>query len=313
MKNAWLLWNCVIPILVLSSCAEVVRIGDAGMGGTGGAAGNSGTGGGGETGGSGGTGNTDACGTTAVCVPSVPTGWTGPVTVGVGPLEAPPCPEDYPAPALVANSELNAAPAVCSCGCVLANAQCQLFAETEDNIFIPAESCDVPPIEDDCLSAALIATCSPSPSENVAPLAWGTHASVCEGADPGDACSEGTCFPQPADSGPVCIFQNGDHSCPEEFPDRDVYFLDASDSRGCTTCGCAAGGGQCQVEIEVCSVGFFNFTLRSGQDSYCLNPSDGEGVSLLNQSITAQPGCTPSGGIATGEAEAISPVTVCCF
>ena len=255
-----------------------------------------------------------ACVSGTVCVPSVPTGWSGPVVVGEDPMGPPACPAEYPETILLTQRGLVAPPADCNCGCLVASAKCSLFSENTETFYVPASSCDDPPSPNDCLSAVIDATCSVDPSTTVPPLRWETQARVCEGAGPQDACDGGECFATPSDFGPICIIQNGDQPCPGGFPERNVYFGDASDARDCATCGCSVTGGQCEIEIEVCSVGFFSRTLMSGDIPFCLpDPGDGDGVSLLLQTFTAQPACTPTAGTPTGEAAPESPVTVCCL
>lgn len=255
-----------------------------------------------------------ACVSGTVCVPSVPTGWSGPVVLGEGLMDPPACPAEYPATIILTQRDLVAPPADCNCGCVVASAQCSLFSENTDTFYVPAGSCDDPPSPNDCLRAVVDASCSPNASDTVPPLTWETQARLCEGAAEGDACDGGVCFASAAEFGPTCIFQNGEQICPAEFPDRTIYFGDGSDSRACAACGCSVTGGQCEIEIEVCSVGFFSRTLMSGDVPFCLpDPGDGDGVSLLLQTITAQPTCTPTAGTPTGDAAPESPVTVCCL
>jgi hypothetical protein len=259
-------------------------------------------------------GEPDACVSGAVCVPSVPTGWSGPVVVGEDPTDPPACPAEYPATIFVTQRDLVAPPADCNCGCVVSSALCSLFSENNDTFYVPGGSCDDPPSPNDCLSAVVDAACSTNSSNTLPPLSWETQARVCEGAGPQDACDGGACFAGPSGFGPICIFQDGDQPCPGGFPERTVYFGDASDARGCDACGCSVTGGQCEVEIEVCSVGFFSRTIMSGDEPFCLpDPGDGDGVSLLLQTITAQPACTPSDGTPTGEAAPDEPLTVCCL
>lgn len=259
-------------------------------------------------------GDDNVCDSTAVCVPALPAGWSGPVVVAEDPTDPPTCPTGYPATSFVTQRDLVAAPANCNCGCVVDSAQCTLFSENTDSLYSPAGICDDAPSDDDCLSAVLDGTCESNSSDALPPLSWETQARLCEGAAPGNTCDGGTCFATAAEFGPVCIFQSGDLICPEGFPDGTVYFGNASDARGCAPCECTVAGGQCEIEIEVCSVGFINRTLTSGGAPYCLpSPGDGDDVTFLTQAITSQPACTPSAGTPTGDAAPESPVTVCCL
>ncbi|MEM7437848.1 MAG: hypothetical protein AAF436_22060 [Myxococcota bacterium] len=302
----------IVLLTLVSACAEVEDPNAAG--GTGGN--NMGTGGNaGDGGGSGAGGNVAGdCAGEAVCVPAVPSGWSGPVSFGAGATAPSACPSEFPDEERLAFEGLVAQDAVCSCGCSVASATCNLISENTGGIFTPTQSCDDPPSENDCLSASLITSCNAIPGETVPPFTWGTEARICEGAAAGEVCTDGTCYPDPSSFGPVCILQEGEQTCPAGFPERELFFLDASDTRACEVCTCDTTGGACEIDIEVCSVAFFNLTLRSGEMCTDLPPpGEGDGVSLLNQTITMQPTCTTAGGTPTGEATPTFPITLCCL
>jgi hypothetical protein len=65
------------------------------------------------------------------------------------------------------------------------------------------------------------------------------------------------------------------------------------------------------MNLEICSVGFFQVTLNDGEEQ-CLNSSDGDGVTLLSQNITGG-SCVQSGGVLQGTTAPATPNTVCCL
>lgn len=69
------------------------------------------------------------------------------------------------------------------------------------------------------------------------------------------------------------------------------------------------------MEIEICSVGHDVLTLTSGfgGDDVCLNTSDGDGVTILNTTITDHGTCTTAGGVPEGSVVPTMPTTVCCM
>lgn len=254
-----------------------------------------------------------ACDPGFACLAAV-SGWTGPVAVGEGTS----CPAAYPTSTEVIHRDLSAPPASCACNCS-ANAECELHmrdpVQGGGGVFAPTESCQSPPVEDVCLSASVDASCNVTDSSSVPNVSWGTTAQVCDGATSAGTCDGGTCLPQATDFGSLCIVREGDHACPADTPytERTLYFQDFTDNRGCTACGCQTTGWECELDLEICSVSFFQVTLNSGDgDEECLNSSNGDGVTILSQGFTQTGTCSTTGGAATGGAEPEKPFTVCC-
>lgn len=254
----------------------------------------------------------DAGRTCGVCVPPTPSDWTGPLIVNPDADESAGCPSAYPTPREKAYQGLNASPASCSCGCVVDGVQCRLSSTVTGRTFTPMSSCASPETRDDCLEAEVDASCSTNASETIPPPSWTTTVLLCGGAEPAGECATGSCFPSPDDA-PVCIYRDGDHACPGGFDARTLYHRGLSDTRSCTACTCNNSGARCTIELEICSLGFYDVTLVSGGGDHCLNSSDGDGVTLLGQAVTAVGTCSTSGGSASGSASPIDPVTVCCM
>src|SRR5690606_25708378 len=119
-------------------------------------------------------------------------------------------------------------------------------------------------------------TCSPSSTEQAAVPTWQSSVKMCEGFNPS--------APRPALT--QCIHRSGEHPCPPEFSDRSVRYHDFDDSRSCSGCSCTPQGQACTIELQICSVGFFEATLESGEECLALNSSDGDGVTLLSSNLT---------------------------
>ena len=122
----------------------------------------------------------------------------------------------------------------------------------------------------------------------------------------------GACYPALPGSGPLCVHALGDLTCPAGFPGRQLFFQNVTDDRVCSDCTCSASGQACQLEVEVCSVGFFTSTIEEGEE-LCLNSSDGDGIHVLSSALVSQGTCAGAGGVATGTAVPADPVTVCCI
>jgi hypothetical protein len=108
----------------------------------------------------------------------------------------------------------------------------------------------------------------------------------------------------------LCVTSAGQLACPDGFPVGTSYFLDFTDNRSCSACTCSVNG-DCEIDLEICSVGFFQVTLNEG-DQQCLNSSDGDSVTLLSSSLGA-PTCNGIGGTLQGAATPVNPITVCCM
>jgi hypothetical protein len=246
------------------------------------------------------------------CVPAVPVGWEGPLALSSDGVE--PCPSEYPTLVGELNADLQVGEATCNCGCFVNSAECRLLSGISGEFFTPVGSCDSPPDDDDCLTAITDATCLSQPFSSISPSVWGTTEVRCEGAAPSGLCADGACYPSPSGSGfgALCIGREGEHDCPDGFPNGTTYFLDVADDRACSTCTCSPAGQECEIMIEVCSVGFFTVTLNEG-DEQCLNSSDGDSVSLLSTNVTTAGTCTTAGGALQGSAQGVDPITVCCM
>ncbi|MCR9166513.1 MAG: hypothetical protein ACE37F_24205 [Nannocystaceae bacterium] len=288
------------------------------------------------------------CPATHVCLDEAPKGWSGPVAVHQGPFdpeqpgaEPPGCGEAYPDLAASGFEGLVAEPASCSCSCADPNgtacdnsttlrywaddATCGESIPQALTVF--AATCNVLPTEfpgDGHYSAdplpAVGGACAPSGEQSVEPTTWSAATSACDGAaiieDAG--CAEGrACAPLPdSPEAALCIWQEGEHECPEAFGSTRTIFGGVDDGRDCETCSCGAPAGLCD-----------DATISLWNGVTCLVPSagvvgvDGEcdpsGTSTAARAASMSAGspnafCVPSEGAPTGEAVGTEPVTVCC-
>ena len=151
-----------------------------------------------------------------------------------------------------------------------------------------------------------------SPAPTVPPADWDLDVRVCDGATFDAGCEvDETCAPRVDASALVCIHRQGLHECPATYPDRSVFHDTFTDSRACTTCTCGENNPTCIVDIEVCSVNFFDLSIASGQE-VCLPGDDGQDFGVNNAQIVTPASCTASGGRPIGQAATAGPRTVCC-
>ena len=252
-----------------------------------------------------------ACTTEERCVPDLPGTWNGPFAIDRSGSE---CPAAYPELGEELHDGFDEGNYQCDCNCNVGSVTCQLVLQDSGTVFSPAGSCDSPPFNDECLAARVNATCLDNAIDEPGEPSFDVTATACGGAVAGAACEGGTCFPV-AGAGDLCIARSGDTECPPSFPERTLYHRSFADDRSCSACACSESGQSCEVDVEICSLGFDQATLVSGAACYQLNSSDGDGVTLLSTAITDQGTCSPNPGAGelTGAAVPTEPVTVCCL
>jgi hypothetical protein len=305
------------------------------------------------------TGPSPAC--SGVCVSLPPDGWSDPQLFWSGPTgTAPQCPADAPVVAYQGHADpITPPPASCTpCTCSPSSGTCgppQHFAASSSACstgapasmpFDPPASWDGTCTDDDAIAAG--ATCGGMPCVssltsgpvalsddgcmasgtvlvNAAPPSWSTDAVACRGNTyPLGGCFEPgvTCAIPPPSGFSVCVYQSGDNACPASYPDKYVAFGGFDDTRGCTSCACAAPSGSlCTATLSVfkdtaCATPLpLAVPIGSGGPScFDLMPA---GLPLGSKTVTGlayQPGtCIPSGGQATGSVDPSGPSTFCCL
>lgn len=282
----------------------------------------------------------DAPPATCVCVPAVPTGWSGPVAVweqsaDAAPPMAPACPPTYPTPAFSGSADPSSPPASCQCTC---EGPCTLQVSTYTNnncggthlcATTPVSKSCVPGLGSCAVMTAKITTsvaftgCDAGVAKSVGPYAWGTAAGAC--IRTGAAYVQGPCeagqvcvdTAPPAFTRGLCVYQAGAASCPDSgYPVAYAYYGDAGDSRDCDASACQCTG----PASSTC--GASNVTLSSAADcsggatlgGSCGTPFPITSSPYIGASITSSAGSCAQAGTAVpvGAVTPNAPTTVCC-
>jgi len=153
---------------------------------------------------------------------------------------------------------------------------------------------------------------------------WTTAARVCSWGGPVDnpggcAAAGNQCVlaPPAGFATKLCVYQSGAGTCPAAYPNSNVFFATASDTRRCTGCTCSGpAGGSCSGSINVyagATCGTPGATY-SNWDSCQTYSGLGPTPALVQGDFTVTPGtCTPTAQpTPTGSVTGTGPTTVCC-
>ena len=161
----------------------------------------------------------------------------------------------------------------------------------------------------------------PPPPTEGSPAAK-TFARACKGSASACLNPSMSCVPAIPLSPPgflQCIFQSGEHACPDEYPNQHVFYDEITGFRGCSACSCAAPkGGECSATVTIFQDGSCSGVPNGGSitssEPACINVNQGN--SLGGKKVTApsyQPGtCEPIGGEPIDSVELKGPSTFCC-
>lgn len=283
----------------------------------------------------------DCTATGFTCVDDPP-GWDGPVVLFSGAMAAKPeCPAAFPDKVYEGYGDPSGDPATCSaCSCDTTNVDVDcntknLLAYTQAGCMGQPFMVDLTP--GDCFSpgpnmlniqshkqnppdVSTQGSCTPSKVQaTVPPSMWGATALVCAGSSFGKGCGGGgdVCAPkgQAPFEGSICIWRDGDHGCPQAYPDRHVYNndpTDIDDTRDCTDCTCGDASGTCTATTELYSDD--KCTMKHNDvpnDGVCKDTMKGVSVKLIT---TTTASCPAQGGMPTGDVAALpfDVTTVCC-
>ncbi len=249
------------------------------------------------------------------CSPSVPGAWSGPVTFSVSTSSAMPvdCRGEYPTSLLLTHTGLSTPNATCDCQCVRGTAQCQLFGEESGGPLSGA--CGAHAVDDDVLYAAFSQNCTAMPTQNIPAADFDSEVRVCGGATTTNDCGAGQrCTPTPASPfSAVCIFQSGDHECPTEYPDKQLFHDSVNDNRSCSTCSCQRQGGSCELSVEGCGLNNDDKTLSSSSGNTVSVNGDDTDYQLVSVSSINQGQCNPSSSTLQGSVTTSGATTLCCL
>ena len=159
------------------------------------------------------------------------------------------------------------------------------------------------------------------PPPNEGTQAWKTFARACRRfptpcLDISKVCVPAAPPPPPEFS--QCIFQTGEHACPDQFPTQHVFYDEITGSRGCSACACAApDGGECTATVTLFQDGMC-ITQETEEEVTSVEPEciQVTGNPLGGKKVTAPsylPGkCEPMGGEPIDSIERKGPSTFCC-
>jgi len=287
------------------------------------------------------------CGGALACVPSVPSGWAGPVELYAGSSAAPPCTTDFTT-AYDGNSQLDAPAASCSCQCNPSVTQCASPTMTIYEAACVAGtgcSCTGTSCDTFTLQAAVCTTvapsactvkvatgmnatapvpsgsCPPVAGKSAAPITWGTSAQACSSSiaiaqvdcPAGDVCAPKAAAPY---GSTLCISQAGDIACPTQgYTQKQTFYGGADDQRTCTACTCGSPtGASCDATIDMYTSADGSCT---GTPNEFITPFSCDPVNDpvdMRLVVSSQGGsCVASTVSATGSATPISPTTFCCL
>jgi hypothetical protein len=270
------------------------------------------------------------------CLPPAPAGWTGPSATYDGLPGGLPtdCPAPYTVKQLDAHVGMTVPPATCDCGpptitgrrcnadvTTYANGSCTLgitFVGTATSAGSCLTTVGTNPGYAVLTPTLTAGTCTyPSLSTTLPPPVFGTVQSAC-GLPQAMACGDrADCTTTPVPGAPytrVCIFKDGDVSCPSgDYAQRFVAHKAFDEKRACSACSATPTGGTCGTQwgesgnqLQCASQAPFDKMVGT-----CYPHTAGKLVNI--GAMGPSPGtCTPTGGAPTGTATSIDPVTFCC-
>ncbi len=299
--------------------------GSSGSGGAGGGAGSSGNSG---TAGATGTGGGSGCATTETCLPAVPSGWTGPVTIFQG-SSAPACQGAWQLDSsLSANQDLNPGAEACSCSCVgdpgcgstiavtsSGTAGCGTFC---DATFALGSTCHKLPTCSKYIKLAPVSvnsTCAGKKTKAIPTATWDQEVTACTAVGGAQCANGGVCAPvvlPPFNR--FCVAQLGNvATCPAGYPNRELAHKAFSDSRKCDgTCTCSAFNNSNVKVYAGGGCGGAGTSKAATLGSPCYPTTFGSPPVDLSVKFFKSCSCLPDSLSMTGALQGVQPVTYCC-
>jgi len=286
------------------------------------------------------------------CVPTVPSGWSGPFELYASSTAGPACSANFAGPAYEGYAGLSATTPTCGCTCATptgvscsspvvsffvnlgTTSPCSSAKYCQDITLTPGACTEIGTIITcptmgaagvEMTMGASIPTggsCQAMPSKSIAPPTWGTNALACVSAvapAQTDCGSGSVCAPLPAPpfGKTLCISQPGSVPCPATgYTTAETFYGAFDDGRACTTCTCGnVSGGSCSATL----------TVSSSTDGTCsanaivydapinCDAVQEPGDYLLDVAPSAAGSCAASAVSATGSASPATPTTFCCL
>jgi hypothetical protein len=271
---------------------------------------------------------------THVCVPAVPEGWMGPVSIAEGPTSERDagCIDAYATDETVAYDDLDAPEAVCTCLCgdpVGSSCDIELVVDNNAGCGSPSDDWVITP--NVCLESVAGSpgsywqatatppdgTCAEMPSDELPEAEFETRVRLCSASEdgPGVCDDSGVCSPIPVApfAEELCVYADGELECPEGYEQQRILYRDIMDTRGCSTCTCGVEG-ECTGSVYLFGSSACNDDLIGSVslNGSCLQYNLGATAGELSGTFEVESTCEPSGGVAEGEARGADPVTLCC-
>lgn len=280
---------------------------------------------------------TDAPGLcSGTCAPVIPNGWTGPVKAGGNAVD---CNGGFADPAGAFFTEFDPGEEDCACDCQPVDAACADTVEVQ--VWGEGGCAGVPDFTVEVGTTACTPIEGPFPPElsdigaaselsmdfvTIGPVL--VESGTCEGVasfnEGGFADSVQLCAPtvEPSmceDGGPciadntdVCVWQDGEHDCPDGYPEVITGFSGSDDQRECGSCDCGSPEGLCDSSITLQTEACGDVVTATNSDCEMTGNAD-------LAAATYSPGATDitcGGGTGTapltGSVEPTNPITICC-
>lgn len=132
--------------------------------------------------------------------------------------------------------------------------------------------------------------------------------------------SENVCVEIPLNM--ACVAREGDHACPEGWPQKNLYYQNIDDQRVCSECSCGpVEGASCTRKYQIFTDGMCTpsaeYAALTYEDStlpkcFLINPGMSVGSKAVELVENVLGACAPSGGQPIGDVKLEKPFTVCC-
>lgn len=269
------------------------------------------------------------------CAPVVPANWTGPVKAGDNAVD---CNGGFADPAGAFFIDFDPGEESCACDCQPVDAACAdtvevqvwgdggCLGEPDFTVDVGMTACT--PIEgpfpvelNDAGGASELAmdffTIGPvliesGTCEGVATFNEGGFADsvqLCAPTAEPSMCEDGG--PCIADNTDVCVWQEGEHDCPDGYPEAISGFSGSDDQRECGTCDCGTPEGICDSSITLQTAACGDVVSATNADCEMTGNAAVAAGTYNPGDATITCGGTGTAPI-TGNVEPTGPVTICC-
>ncbi len=279
------------------------------------------------------TNDTNQC--TGTCAAAIPGGWTGPVKAGDNAID---CNGGFADPAGAFFTDFDPGETACTCDCQPIDAACADTVEVQ--VWGEGGCGGAPDFTVDIGTTACTPIEGPFPAElddegatsalsmdfvTIGPVL--IESGTCDGVgsfnEGGFADSVQLCAPtaEPsmcedgglciADNTDVCVWQAGEHECPDGYPELILGFSGSDDQRTCGACDCGTPEGLCDSSITLQTQACGNGVSATNSDCEMTGNADIAAATYEPGSSTVTCGGTGTAPL-SGSVEPTGPVTICC-